>query len=132
MSSKRISQILTARGINGVIILPGYRGGAHLSLEWDSFSAVGVGYSMLRTNLDRVCQDQYQGIRLALKQLYLHGYKRPGWSFTAFRISVHCTYGVPVFTDMNIQIKKTMSSHYLSATARGFPAGTKNISPMSL
>lgn len=81
MSSKRITQILMARGISGVIIPPGQRGGAHLSLDWNSFSSVAIGYSMLRPNLHRVCQDQYQGIRLALKQLYLYGYKRPGLVF---------------------------------------------------
>ncbi len=81
LSSKRISQILKARGITGMIILPGYRGGAHLSLDWDSFSAIAIGYSMLRPNLHRVCQDQYLGIRLALKQLYFHGYNRPGLVF---------------------------------------------------
>lgn len=78
MSCKRLTQILTARGIVGVIIPPASRAGSHLSLAWNSFSALTIGYSILMPNLHRVCQDQYQGIRLAMKQLYRYGYKRPG------------------------------------------------------
>jgi LacI family transcriptional regulator len=78
MSCKRLTQILEARGIVGVIIPPASRAGSHLSLDWNSFSALKIGYSILMPNLHRVCQDQYQGIRLAMKQLYRYGYQRPG------------------------------------------------------
>ena len=78
IDSKRISQIFITRGISGLILLPASRGGAHLSLDWNAFSAVAIGYSLLRPNLDRICHDQYQEIRLALKQIYSLGYKRPG------------------------------------------------------
>lgn len=75
---KRTSEILAARGIRGIIIPPADRSGSHLSLDWNSFSAVAIGYSMLRPNLNRICHDQYQEMRLTLKQVYSYGYKRPG------------------------------------------------------
>ena len=81
IDSKRITEILVSRGITGLIIPPAFRGGSHLSINWNLFSAIAIGYSMLRPNLHRVCHDQYQGIRIALKRLYSRGYRRPGLVF---------------------------------------------------
>ena len=78
MTGKRMTQILTTRGISGVVVPPLLHPGGHLSIDWSQFSAVAIGYSMLSPNLHRVCPDQYRGIRLALRELKQLGYKRPG------------------------------------------------------
>jgi LacI family transcriptional regulator len=77
-SARRLSDILYARGISGLVIPPLAQAGGHLSLEWDRFSSVAIGYSMLRPALHRVCPDQYQSIRLALHKTRHYGYSRPG------------------------------------------------------
>ena len=78
MTGKRLSQILTTRGVSGLLIPPLLKAGGHLNLVWEEFSAVAIGYSMLSPNIHRVCPDQYRGIRLALRELRHLGYKRPG------------------------------------------------------
>jgi len=78
MTGKRMTQILTTRGISGVIVPPLLHAGGHLNIDWREFSAVTIGYSMLSPNLHRICPDQYRGIRLALRELRQLGYKRPG------------------------------------------------------
>ena len=78
MTGKRLTQILTTRGISGLIIPPLMKAGGHLNLDWEEFSVMAIGYSMLSPNMHRVCPDQYRGIRLALRELKHLGYKRPG------------------------------------------------------
>ncbi len=78
MTGKRLTQILTTRGISGIIVPPLMKAGGHLNINWDEFSVVAIGYSMLSPNMHRVCPDQYRGIRLALRELKHLGYKRPG------------------------------------------------------
>lgn len=77
-SARRLSKILYARGISGLVIPPLAQAGGHLSIDWERFSAVAIGYSMLRPALHRVCPDQYQSIRLALHKTRHYGYARPG------------------------------------------------------
>ncbi|VGO22338.1 LacI family DNA-binding transcriptional regulator [Pontiella sulfatireligans] len=78
MTGKRLTQILTTRGISGVIVPPLLKAGGHLNIDWEEFSVMAIGYSMLSPNMHRVCPDQYRGIRLALRELKHMGYKRPG------------------------------------------------------
>ncbi|MFA5687632.1 MAG: LacI family DNA-binding transcriptional regulator [Kiritimatiellales bacterium] len=77
-SSRRLSEILYARNITGVLIPPLAFGGGHLSLDWEKISALAIGHSMLKPTLHRVCPDQYQGIRMALHHIRRKGYLRPG------------------------------------------------------
>jgi LacI family transcriptional regulator len=78
MTAKRVSQILVTRGIRGVVIPAFLWAGGHLSIDWDEFCVISVGYSMLRPNMHRVCPDQYRAIRMALRELRHLGYTRPG------------------------------------------------------
>ena len=78
MTGKRMSQILVTRGIRGVVIPAFMWAGGHLSIDWDEFCVMCVGYSMLRPNMHRVCPDQYRAIRMALRELRHLGYTRPG------------------------------------------------------
>lgn len=78
MTGKRLTEILRARGISGVLIPPLSIPGGHLNLIWKSFSIIAIGYSMLAPDVHRVCPNQYQGIRLTLRELKHFGYKRPG------------------------------------------------------
>ncbi|MFD0894002.1 LacI family DNA-binding transcriptional regulator [Luteolibacter ambystomatis] len=78
MTAKRVSEILSARGIRGIIVPPLPIAAGHLSIDWNLFSAIAIGYSMHRPQLHRVCPDQYAAILLALKQVIRSGYSRPG------------------------------------------------------
>ena len=77
-TGKKISDILNARGIAGVIIPPLRRPGGHLRLQWENFCSVAIGYSLFSPDLHRICPNQYRGIRLALREIRKLGYQRPG------------------------------------------------------
>jgi LacI family transcriptional regulator len=77
-SSARLSRVLYARGIRGVIVGPLRSPHAHLNLKWNNFSAAAIGYSLLRPPLDRVTNDQYDSTLGALRELRRLGYRRIG------------------------------------------------------
>lgn len=78
MSARRLSDILYARGIRGVLISPMSSSHAHLNLDWDKFSAATIGYSLLKPVLSRATNDQYGTMLLALREIRKLGYERIG------------------------------------------------------
>ena len=78
MTAKRLVGVLGARGISGMVVPPLLKSGWRLKLEWNEFSAIAIGYSMLHPNLHRICPDQYSSIRIALREVRHLGYQRPG------------------------------------------------------
>jgi len=78
VSMARLSKILYARGICGVIVAPLSSSHGHVNLDWNRFSAVAIGYSLLKPSLSRVSNDQYDSILIALRELRRRGYTRIG------------------------------------------------------
>lgn len=78
MSAGRASQILSARGIEGIILAPQPVAAAALELDWDRFSATAIGYSTAQPSLHMVCPNQYRCIRLAIDRLQRREYRRIG------------------------------------------------------
>lgn len=78
INGKRMTQILSSRGITGLIIPPISYPNSELGINWDEFSVVAIGHSLAKPNLHRICPDQYSGIRQALEELTRLGYTRPG------------------------------------------------------
>ena len=77
-SAARMSRVLYARGVRGVIVGPIASSHGHLNLRWENFCTVAIGYSLLRPALDRVSNDQYDSILLMLRELRRLGYRRIG------------------------------------------------------
>ncbi len=77
-SAARMSRVLYARGVRGVIVGPIASSHGHLNLRWENFCTVAIGYSLLRPALDRVSNDQYDSMLLALRELRRLGYRRIG------------------------------------------------------
>lgn len=78
MTAHRLSGILQARGINGVIAGPLPRGRGHLSLNWEHFSACSIGYSMWRPYLHRSVSHHAHAIAMAVRKLQRRGRRRVG------------------------------------------------------
>jgi LacI family transcriptional regulator len=78
MNPQRLSEILYQRNIPGVIVAPLPAAHGHLNMEWSHFSAVAVGYSLVRPQLHRVTTDRFQAMRLAIRRLRRMGYTRIG------------------------------------------------------
>ncbi|WP_269522506.1 LacI family DNA-binding transcriptional regulator [Coraliomargarita parva] len=78
MRAKRMTAILTARGIRGLLVPPFPHSMGRLSIEWKNFTAVAMSYTMARPKLDRVIPDHYGNLLTILRELKHRGYKRPG------------------------------------------------------
>ena len=77
---KRLSQILRARSVNGLIVasqLPVLDPTSEF--EWEFFSAVKIDHVPRRLALHNVTNDQMGIIRLAVKRVVAAGYKRIGF-----------------------------------------------------
>lgn len=84
MTGRRMSQVLDARGIRGVLVapLPFPPARGHLSFDWSRFAAVALGYSVWRPNLDRVASHHSNNLVRAVHQLRRLGYRRIGLALT--------------------------------------------------
>lgn len=76
--SRRVQDILLARGIHGVIIasfrepMPGFQ------LDWDQFSTVQIESQQLGISVHTISSDQTRMTRDCVAQLYARGYRRIG------------------------------------------------------
>jgi DNA-binding LacI/PurR family transcriptional regulator len=77
-SPRRLAQMLTARGICGVVIGSTGRHGSVLEFPLGKFASVAVGYSIESPALHRVVTHHYRNARLALRKLVEAGYGRIG------------------------------------------------------
>lgn len=77
MTPGRLSGILRARGIVGVVLLSFPRYTETLDLDWHEFACTAIGHS-LGVPLHRVSAHQYRDMDSTLKALATAGYQRPG------------------------------------------------------
>jgi LacI family transcriptional regulator len=80
LTQGRLSGILNARGVNGVIIASHQREGPDaLNFDWEQFSAVKIDYFPHKPDLHNVTNDQCSIIRLAMQRVVAAGYRRIGF-----------------------------------------------------
>ena len=76
----RLSHILEARGINGMIIASHQReADVALHFEWEHFSAVKIDYFPHQPKLHNVTNNQCDIVRLAMQNVIALGYRRIGF-----------------------------------------------------
>ncbi len=79
MTAARMTRLLHARGIQGIIVPPRLpMPGPMEDLDWSEFSTIAVGYSVTSPSLHRVCANQSHNTRLCLAKLRERGYRRIG------------------------------------------------------
>ncbi|WFB36605.1 LacI family DNA-binding transcriptional regulator [Kiritimatiellota bacterium B12222] len=78
MSGKRLSTILSARGVRGILIPPLQRPFGHLSLQWDFFTSVSLSLTLTRPRLHAVIPDHFMNMRLILRKLTHRNFQRIG------------------------------------------------------
>ena len=76
MSCSRLSDVLYARGIEGVIIFPLQKSPGHLSLKWPRFTSVAIGRTLACPPLHRVSFSHFENMVLALRHMHKLGYQR--------------------------------------------------------
>ncbi len=78
LSARRASQVLLHRGIRGLLICPLPISRGHLSLQWDKFSAVTFGYSLVRPRLHLFSAAHFRAMLTGMRKLRSLGYRRIG------------------------------------------------------
>ncbi len=78
LSNRRLSQVLTARGISGIILLPFHSVRDMSDFDFSRVSAVQMDHCLVRPQLHTVLPDHYVSIIHALERLTERGYSRIG------------------------------------------------------
>lgn len=79
-TGRRATQILLARGVRGLVIAPLPAAHSSIDLEWEHFSAVALGYSLARPQLNVVMNHQFRNMKQLVEQLHFQGYRRIGFA----------------------------------------------------
>jgi LacI family transcriptional regulator len=82
MTPERMAEILTARGIHGLIIGRLPPGQATLTLDWQRFSCVALGMTLTSPVLHHVTENHFSTVRQSLQRCRERGYRRPGFVFS--------------------------------------------------
>lgn len=78
MTGARLTQILMARGIRGVLIGTRFRDDPELVLDWSQFSTVLIGEAEYGQDVHRVCNHQIRSCNQVLHKLTEKGYRHIG------------------------------------------------------
>lgn len=79
VSSERLSKILLARNIRGLLLLPQPRARSHMNLAWENFSPVAFGHSLTRPQFHIAGVNHFQSGVTAMRRLRALGYRRIGF-----------------------------------------------------
>jgi DNA-binding LacI/PurR family transcriptional regulator len=82
MTPKRFAQILSSRGINGLLIGRLPPGQSSLELPWTQFSCVALGLTLKSPRLHHVAEDAFATATEAMNQCINAGHKRIGFVFS--------------------------------------------------
>jgi DNA-binding LacI/PurR family transcriptional regulator len=78
MSNERFSEMLHARGIQGLLVSPLAEGDLPPSLHWKYFAAVSLSVPLPALTVTTVCNDHYFSSLQAVRECYRRGYRRIG------------------------------------------------------
>lgn len=78
MSNERFSEMLHARGIQGLLISPLAEGDPTPQLKWDYFATVGLSVPLPSLTITTVCNDHYFSSLQIVRECQRRGYRRPG------------------------------------------------------
>ena len=78
MSNERFSEMLHARGIQGLLIGPLAEGDPPPALRWDYFAAVSLSVPWPSLPITTVCNDHYFSSLQVVRECHRRGYRRPG------------------------------------------------------
>ena len=78
MTPERLREILSARGVRGVLLPPPAPDIPRVELSWDGLAVVSFGCSRMEPRLHSIHCHHYRAMELLLAELRALGYRRPG------------------------------------------------------
>ena len=85
MTGRRLGEILTARGIGGVLLAAFPMEPHEVSLPWDDFAFVQVGHRILSPRLDCVVSDHTEAVAMAARIIAARGCRRIGLAIEKYQ-----------------------------------------------
>lgn len=82
MTSRRFCDMLSTRGINGVIVARLPPGRHTLDLEWNRFSCVALGLTLHTPVLHHITENHFDTVWQAMERCRERGYRRIGFLFS--------------------------------------------------
>jgi len=80
LGGPRLSKVLQARNITGLLLPPQAHSRAHLEFDWEHFSSICFGYTLTEPRLHLITNAQYSSARIAVRSLReTYGYRRIGF-----------------------------------------------------
>ena len=80
LTPRRVSDILHARGVHGLLLAPQPNDVHQLEMDWGRFSVVAVGPTLRQPEFHLVSNNQYRAVTQLCHQLSARGYQRIGYS----------------------------------------------------
>ncbi len=86
MTPRRLSQILEARGISGMVIAPltDGLGVTDIQFKWESFAIVAIDHTFISPRLHTVCNDEFSTVGRLVQRLLDFGHRRIGIAMPTF------------------------------------------------
>lgn len=81
MQPSRMTSILRARGVAGVLLCPQPLEKLQQGFDWNEFSAVTFGYTLAELGVHTVTAAHYRAMRRIMHELHRRGYRRIGFTF---------------------------------------------------
>jgi len=85
MTDRRLGEILTTRGISGVLLAAFPTEPHEISLPWDDFTFVQVGHRLKSPRLDCVVSDHTEAITMAARTIASYGFRRIGLAIEKYQ-----------------------------------------------
>lgn len=86
MTGRRLGEILTARGITGVLLAAFPADPHEISLPWDDFVFVQVGHCSIKVpRLDCVVSDHTEAVTMAARHMAQRGFRRVGLAIEKYQ-----------------------------------------------
>lgn len=85
MTGRRLGEILTARGISGVLLAAFPMEPHEVSLPWDDFAYVQVGHRIVSPRLDCVVSDHTEAVVMAARTIAVSGRRRIGLAIEKYQ-----------------------------------------------
>jgi len=77
ISDRQLGRILLNRGIRGILLAPQRNPQGRLTLPWEHFACVTIGFTHAHPDVHHIANDQIHEVHLAMKALQNLGYQRP-------------------------------------------------------
>ncbi len=78
-ATRRVSRILRARNIQGILLPPQEKGNSKLDLDCSHLSVVAFGFTVVQPQFHAVANAQMRSCSLAIRRLRERGYHRPAY-----------------------------------------------------